>query len=80
MKCLTTKKIIKCCQTESKMIALDIETSGGNPVKYGIWQIGAIELENPKNIFLEEARIDEEDEVQKESLLIAGKTEKELRD
>ena len=49
------------------MIALDIETSGGNPVKYGIWQIGAIELENPKNIFLEEARIDEEDEVQKES-------------
>ena len=62
------------------MIVVDIEASGGNPVKHGIWQIGAIELENPKNQFLEEARIDNEDFVDKEILIIIGKTEKELRD
>ena len=33
------------------MIVLDIETSGIDRVKCGIWQIGALELENPKNQF-----------------------------
>lgn len=62
------------------MIVIDLETSGGNPVKHGIWQIGAIELENPKNYFLEESRIDDEDEISDEALKVIGKTEKELRD
>ncbi len=45
------------------MIVLDIETTGLDFKKCGIWQIGAIEFENPKNYFLEEARIDNEDEI-----------------
>lgn len=45
------------------MIVVDIETSGLDFNKCGIWQIGALELENPANTFLEEARIDDEDEI-----------------
>ena len=64
------------------MIVLDIETSGGkmNPCEYGIWQIGAIEFENPENYFFQECRIDETDKIQEEALKITGKTEEELRD
>ena len=62
------------------MIVVDIETSGGYPTKYGIWQIGALEFENPENQFLEEARIDDEDEINEEALKVTGKTEEELRD
>ncbi|MCH7568242.1 MAG: 3'-5' exonuclease [Nanoarchaeota archaeon] len=62
------------------MIVVDIETSGNfEPQKIGIWQIGAVDFDNPKNTFLEESRIDEEDEIVKEALMITGKTEKELR-
>lgn len=62
------------------MIVVDIETSGGPALgKYGIWQIGAVDLESEEE-FLEEARIDDEDEIMKEALEITGKTEKELRD
>ncbi len=63
------------------MIVVDIETSGGfNPSKYGIWQIGALELENPDNTFLEEAHLDVKDEIDQEALKVIGKTEQELRD
>lgn len=68
------------------MIALDIETTGGNILKCGIWQIGAIELENPSNYFFEEARIDEDEEVinspeMKETVYeVTGKTEEDFRD
>lgn len=62
------------------MIVLDIETSGLSIGRCGIWQIGALEYENPKNQFLEEARIDDEDEVTEEAMKVTGKTEEELRD
>jgi len=62
------------------MIILDIETSGIDIGRCGIWQIGAIEFENPKNQFLEEARIDDEDLVKKEAITVTGKTENEMRD
>lgn len=62
------------------MIMIDIETSGGFNVNNGIWQIGAIEIENPSNTFLQESRIDDEDHVEKEALLVIGKNEQELRD
>lgn len=62
------------------MIAFDIETSGLYPEKNGVWQIGAVDLDNPQNTFLEESRIDDEDEITEEALKVTGKTEKELRD
>ncbi|MBS3070705.1 hypothetical protein J4407_00180 [Candidatus Pacearchaeota archaeon] len=60
-------------------IALDIETSGLDKVKCGIWQIGAIDLNNPKNYFLEEGRIDDEDVIEEDALKIIGKTNDYLR-
>ena len=62
------------------MIVLDIESSGLDTGKCGIWQIGAVELENPKNQFLEESRIDEKDEIDQEALKVNGQTEGGLRD
>ena len=61
------------------MIVLDIETSGLNYEKCGIWQIGALELEHPENIFFEEARIDDGDVTENSALVVIGKTENELR-
>lgn len=61
------------------MIIVDIETSGIDFVKNGIWQIGAIEFDNPENTFLQEARIDDEDEIMEDALKVTGKTENELR-
>ena len=61
------------------MIVLDIETSGGNALEHGVWQIGAIDL-NTMEEFLEEGKIDDEDVVSEEALRIIGKTEEELRD
>jgi len=65
------------------MIVLDIETSGLDFVKCGIWQIGAIDLET-KEEFLQEARIDDEDlildsRVAKPVLEVIGKEEEDLR-
>ena len=45
------------------MMVFDIETSGTNFYKCGIWQIGALELENPQNTFLQEGRIDDKDKI-----------------
>lgn len=63
------------------MIVVDIETSGGfEPEKYGIWQIGAVDFENPGNTFLEEARIDDSDNIEDSALKVTGKMTEELRD
>ncbi|MCW8965710.1 MAG: 3'-5' exonuclease [Candidatus Pacearchaeota archaeon] len=68
-----------------KPIVVDIEMSGVDAVRCGIWQIGAIDLET-KEEFLEEGRIDDEDEILNEPdasrhvLEVIGKTEEELRD
>lgn len=62
------------------MIVLDLESSGLDSGRCGIWQIGALELENPRNYFLEEGRIDDEDEITESALKIIGKTERDLRD
>jgi DNA polymerase III epsilon subunit-like protein len=61
------------------MIVFDIEMSGLNLEKSGIWQIGAIDLLT-KEEFLDESRIDDEDEITEEALKIIGKSEEELRD
>jgi len=62
------------------MIIIDIEASGSLDMKNGIWQIGAVEFENPKNTFLGESRIDDEDDVEEGALKVTGKTEEQLRD
>ena len=62
------------------MIVVDIETSGGlDPNNIGIWQIGALDLDNPGNIFLEESRIDDSDQIEEEALKVIGKTPEYLR-
>jgi DNA polymerase III epsilon subunit-like protein len=43
------------------MIVVDIETSGTDFAKCGIWQIGAVDLENPRDTVLEYSKIDAED-------------------
>lgn len=60
------------------MIILDLETSGIDFVKCGIWQIGAIDLETNEDFF-GECRIDDDDTITEESLKVTGKTEAELR-
>ena len=62
-----------------KPIILDLETSGLDKVKCGIWQIGAIDL-NDKEEFFQEGRIDEGDFVEEDALKVIGKTEENLRD
>jgi DNA polymerase III epsilon subunit-like protein len=60
------------------MIILDIETSGLIS-KCGIWQIGAINIDN-QEYFIEDARIDDDDLVEEGALKVTGKSEEELRD
>ncbi len=62
------------------MIVTDIETSGLYPEIHGIWQIGALDFYNPLNIFLQEGRIDDEDDISEGALKVIGKTESYLRD
>lgn len=62
------------------MISFDIETSGLDSGKCGIWQIGAVELENPSNYFLEESRIDDDDQVEEGALKVTGMSEEQMRD
>jgi DNA polymerase III epsilon subunit-like protein len=68
------------------MIVVDLEMSGLDIAKCGIWQIGALELENPNNQFIEEARIDDDDEIinvsdaKRTVYEVTGKTEKDFRD
>jgi DNA polymerase III epsilon subunit-like protein len=60
------------------MIVVDIETSGLDPIKCGLWQIGAVDLDS-KRVFFEESRIDDEDFVEESALKVIGKSEEDLR-
>ena len=62
-----------------KPIVLDLETSGIDKVKCGVWQIGAYDL-NTMEEFFDDARIDDEDKVEEGALKVTGKTEEELRE
>ncbi len=59
------------------MIVVDTEFTSLN-FKGGLWQIGAIDLDNPENTFLEEARLEDEDEIQQAALDVVGKAKEEL--
>ena len=51
------------------MMVVDIETSGDLfPERNRIWQIGAVDIDNPENFFFEECRIAEGDNVEEISL------------
>jgi len=65
------------------MIIVDLEMSGMNIEKCGIWQIGAIDTDNPGDTFLEEARVEDEYELLLQETTpekLFGKTEEQLRD
>ncbi len=62
------------------MISVDIESSGGDFLKHGIFQIGAIDTDNPNNYFLETCRIDDDDEIDPQAIIITGANEESLRD
>jgi DNA polymerase III epsilon subunit-like protein len=66
---------------ESVPIILDIETSGLDKFKCGIWQIGAINANYPGlyRYFLDESRIDNGDIIEEGALQVIGKSEKDLR-
>jgi DNA polymerase III epsilon subunit-like protein len=62
------------------MISIDIESSGGDFLKHGIFQIGALDTDNPNNYFFETCRIDDDDEIDPDALRVTGTTEEMLRD
>lgn len=62
------------------MIVVDTEFTSLDFNRGGLWQIGAVELENPNNTFLEEAKLEENDFIEQASLDVVEKTEQELRD
>ena len=71
--------LLKRILFDFNMIVVDLEMSGLDSVKCGVWQIGAIDLET-NEIFYDEGKIDSEDSVEEGALKVIGKTEKELRD
>lgn len=62
------------------MIVIDIETSGLDQERCGLWQIGAVKLEKPEIQFLDESRIDDDDFIEPFALEITNKREEYLRD
>ena len=56
------------------MIILDVETTGVNPIKNSIVSIGAIDLNNPFNMFYGECRVWEGAEINPEALEVNGFT------
>ncbi len=62
------------------MIFVDVEASGVDPHKDSLVSVGAIDFDNPLNIFYEECRIWEGAHVEKEALEINGFTREEITD
>lgn len=62
------------------MIVVDCEMSGVNPLKNGIIQIGAVEIENPSNHFYIECRIDDDQEVNNDTSRYLEISEDDMRD
>jgi CRISPR-associated protein Cas2 len=62
------------------MVIVDIETSGLNPKKNSILEIGAVDFFNPSNRFYQKCRIFEDEEVDSNALEINGYDKKQLYD
>jgi DNA polymerase III epsilon subunit-like protein len=62
------------------MIALDIETSGLDPMTTSILSLGAIDTDEPSNQFYDECRIWDGAQVSDEALAVNGFTREEIAD
>jgi hypothetical protein len=62
------------------MVVLDVETTGLDPVKNTILEIGAIDFYNPEYQFYGRCRMDERFEIDSKALAINGYSEKDLFD
>jgi len=62
------------------MIVFDTEFSYSDFVKGGIFEIGAVDFENPKRKFFGQCRIDDDNIISQEAMQITGMTEEKLRD
>jgi DNA polymerase III epsilon subunit-like protein len=62
------------------MIALDIETSGVDPLKNSIVSLGALDTDEPTNQFYDECRVWESAHINDESLAINGFSREEVTD
>jgi len=62
------------------MIVVDLETSGAYPDQHGILSIGAVEFENPENVFYEECRLEDHHRVEAISIEVVGMSEGQMRD
>lgn len=62
------------------MVIVDIETSGLNPQKNSILEIGAVDFFNPSNRFYQKCRIFEGEAVDSKALEINGYDKKQLYD
>jgi len=62
------------------MIVLDIETTGLDPIKHSIIEIGAIDFNNPQNQFYKKCRIWDGAEIDTKALEINGSTLDEIKD
>ncbi len=62
------------------MVIVDIETSGLNPHKNSILEIGALDFFNPSNRFYQKCRIFEDEEVDSKALEINGYDKIQLYD
>jgi DNA polymerase III epsilon subunit-like protein len=62
------------------MIVVDIETTGMEPGRNSLLSIGAVEFENPDNMFYGECRVDKGAEVANIALKINGFTRKQIND
>lgn len=62
------------------MVVIDIETTGLDPLKHSILEIGALDFNNPSNQFFQKCKILSHEDVDVNALKINGYGEKQLFD
>jgi len=62
------------------MIVLDVETTGLDPMKHSIIEIGALDFSNPQNQFYEKCQIRKGAEIDSKALEINGYSESQCQD